>query len=240
MAVNEKLNEIRQIILEYLFEDESKINKWLNNKKVKINENFIPLLQGDWTRNKYQKPDRLNLDNLLNEKTTKISIFNSIIMELKIQSSKGTYAQNFNPNWFFIFYEEFINENIFEIISVKDQNQITIGLQIINSEKFRPETIKIIELQSRFLLNINFYKLLSDKFIEYFIQGCYIQYKIQDNNLKNNYLDLCYVIEDNELCLEINEYHHNEIIDSIRKMNVMLSSKCRLVNFNLNDCYETC
>jgi hypothetical protein len=53
-------------------------------------------------------------------------------------------------------------------------------------------------------------------------------------------LDLCYLIENNELCLEINEYHHNEIIDSIRKMNVMLSSNCRLVNYNLNDCYETC
>jgi hypothetical protein len=240
MAINEILNNAREIILNYLFdEDQSKIDKWLDNKKVKINDNFKPLLQGDWSRNKYPKPDRLNLSNLLNEKTTKISIFNSIIMELKIQSSKGTYAQNFNPNWFFIFYEEFINENIFEIISVKDSNQITIGLQIINSEKFRPETIKIIELHSRFLLS-NFHEILNDKFVEYFIQGCYIQYKIKDNNFKNNYLDLCYVIEDNELCLEINEYHHNEIIDSIRKMNVMLSSKCRLVNFNLNECYETC
>ena len=238
MSINEKLENIRDIILNYLFdENQGKIDKWLNNDKVKINNNFKPLLQGDWTR--YPKPDRLNLDNLLNKKTTKNDIFNSIIKELKIPSSKGNYSQNFNPNWVFIFYEEFLNIKIFEIIDVKDSNERIVGLQIINNDKFRPETIKIIELQSRFLLNINFYKLLSDKFIEYFIQGCYIQYKIKDNNLINNYLDLCYIIEENELCLEINEYHHNEIIDSIRKMNVMLSSKCRLVNFNLNDCYET-
>lgn len=240
MSITEILNTTRDLILNYLFDDDQdKIDKWLNNKKIKINENFTPLLQGDWSRNKYPKPDRLNLDNLLNEKITKNEIFNSIVKELKTPSSKGNYSQNFNPNWFFIFYEEFSNVKIFEIIEVNDSNERVIGLQIINNKNFRPETIKIIELHSRFLLNSNFYDILSTKYIEYFIQGCYIQYKIKDNNFKNNYLDLCYRIEDNELCLEINEFHHNEIIDHIRKMNVMISSKCRLVNFNLNDCYET-
>ena len=239
MALNEILNETREKILDYLFdENQNKISKWLNNNKVKINDNFKPLLQGDWSRNNYPKPDRLNLDNLLNEKTTKNEIFNSLVKELKIPSIKGNYAQNINPNWFFIFYEEFLNDKIFEIIEVKDSNEKIIGLQIINN-KFRKETIKIIELHSRFLLNSIFNDILSNKFIEYFIDGCYIQYKIKDNNFKNNYLDLCYVIEGNELFLEIDEFHHNEIIDTIRKMNVMLSSKCRVVTFKLNDCYET-
>jgi hypothetical protein len=240
MAINNKLDDIRDIILNYLFDDnQDKIDKWASNKKIKINDNFKPLLQGDWTRYKYPKQNKLNLDNLLNEKTTKTDIFNSIVKELKIPSSKENYAQNFNPNWFFIFYEEFLNEKIFKIIEVKDSNDRIIGLQIIEYEKYRLEIIKIIELHSRFILNINLQKILSEKFIEYFFQGCYIQYKIKDNNFKNYYLDLCYVIEENELCLEINEYHHNEIVDDIRKMNVMISSKCRLVNFNLNDCYET-
>jgi hypothetical protein len=49
-------------------DDQTKIDKWLDNKKIKINDNFKPLLQGDWSR--YPKPDRLNLDKLLNEKLT--------------------------------------------------------------------------------------------------------------------------------------------------------------------------
>ena len=170
MSITERLEDIRDIILNYLFGNrQNKIDRWIENKKIKINDNFKPLLQGDWTRNKYPKPDKLNLDNLLNDKTTKNDIFNSLVKELKIPSSKGNYSQNFNPNWFFIFYEEFLDNKIFDIIEVKDSTERIIGLQITNSEKFRLETIKIIELHSRFLLNRCFYKILSDKFIEYFI-----------------------------------------------------------------------
>ena len=50
---------------------------------------------------------------------------------------------------------------------MKDSNEEIIGLQIINN-KFRKETIKIIELHSRFLLNSIFNDILSNKFIEYF------------------------------------------------------------------------
>ena len=73
-----KLDEIKNLILNHLFdEDQKQINKWLNNKKIEINDYFTPLLQGDWSR--YPKPERLNLNNLLNEKTTKNDIFNSIV-----------------------------------------------------------------------------------------------------------------------------------------------------------------
>ena len=236
MALIEILEDTRDRILNYLFnENETKIELWLNNKKIKINDNFEPLLQGDWTR--YPKENRLNLNSILHEKITKNEIFNSIIKELKIPSSKGNYSKNFNPNWFFIFYEEFISENIFE--EIKDYNDKIIGIQFINS-KYRPEIIKIIELHSRFIINSNFTDLLgSDKFFEYFIKGCYIQYKIVDNIFQNKYLDLCYIIKDYKLLLEIDEYHHNEIIDYNKKMNLMISSQCRLVNYNINDCYMT-
>ena len=46
MSFDEKLNDSRDKILNYLFNgNEDKIYKWFNNKKVKINDNFKPQLQ---------------------------------------------------------------------------------------------------------------------------------------------------------------------------------------------------
>ena len=57
------LVEIQDKLLNYLF-NEKDIEKWENNKKVKINDNFKPLLQGDWSR--YQKVNcSINLDKYL-------------------------------------------------------------------------------------------------------------------------------------------------------------------------------
>lgn len=236
IVFDDKLDEIKCIILNYLFDNnEKEINNWNNNKNIIINDNFKSLLQGDWNR----KPlvDRLNLKVLLGKKITKDNIFKLFVNELKIKSSTHTYSQNFNPNWFFIFYKEFYENNIFDFDPYLNNNDEMKGILFNNNQKYRIETLKIIELHSRFLLNKNFYKLLGkNTFLKYFIENCYIQYKIVDNMFGNNYIDLCYIIEgDQNLLLEINEYHHNEIKDFTRSITVLLNSSSRLVNYNVND-----
>jgi hypothetical protein len=42
----------------------------------------------------------------INEAFVADTIFDSIIEELKLESKRGDYSMNFNPNWFFIFYKE--------------------------------------------------------------------------------------------------------------------------------------
>ena len=192
--LNEKLDEYKYMILGYLFNsDMDIIKKWEDNKKIKINNNFKPLLQGDWTRDYKLKEDRLNLDKLLGNNVTKNYIFEILIKELKIKSIKNNYSQNFNPNWFFLFYQEFYDDEI-DFIPVFDRNEIIKGI-IFDNKNIRIETIKIIELHSRFILNSNYILILGqDKFIEYFIKNCLIQQKIKDNNRNYKYIDLCYII----------------------------------------------
>jgi hypothetical protein len=43
-----QLKEIQDKLLTYLFNKKDK-EKWKDDKKVKINDNFKPLLQGDWS-----------------------------------------------------------------------------------------------------------------------------------------------------------------------------------------------
>jgi hypothetical protein len=208
--------------------------------KVKITNRCKSLLQGDWSR--YHKPNRLNLDKYLGKEMMLDTIFDSIIDELKLESKRGDYSMNFNPNWFFIFYKEFYESKIFDIIPVKNKDDIIIGIELCpkSGNTVRIETIKIIELHSRFLLNNSVIKILGEeKFLKYFVENCYIQYKIQDNMYNNSYIDLCYVVENTNLLLEINEYHHNEINDTTRQKNIIINSNSRLTHYNTNDYFYT-
>jgi hypothetical protein len=228
-----KVEDIQELILSYLFDDKNK-ELWYTNKSVVINERFIPLLQGDWNRNK--RKSRLNLNILLGERIKKIELLELIRTELKIKSCNGDYSMNINPNLLILFFSEL--HDIFKFEPIVDENDRLIGI-MINNMNLRIETRKIFEIHSRFILNSCLLKVLGKlKFTEYFIKGGYIQYKIKDHLYCNKYIDMCYIVEGNNLLLEINEYHHSQISDKIRRKNILLNSTSRLVEYNTNDCYS--
>ena len=51
-------------------------------------------------------------------------LLSHVLVALKIKSSTQTYSQNFNPNWFFIFYKEFYENNIFDFEPYLNNNDI--------------------------------------------------------------------------------------------------------------------
>jgi hypothetical protein len=239
------LVEIQDKLLNYLF-NEKDIEKWENNKKVKINDNFKPLLQGDWSR--YQKVNcSINLGKYLGEKITKNELFQELVNELDRPYEKDNYNHNFNPNLFFLFYDKFYKYKIKKQDFLFFEKRAfcggpIIGITIDNVIKIRPEIIKIIEIHSMFLLNESINKILSEKdFINIFFENCFIQYKIESevHKFKKNYIDLVYKIKEKQLFIEILEDHHKEINDLDREKNILLTSGSRLLNFKLYDLYET-
>jgi len=240
-----QLKEIQDKLLTYLFNKKDK-EKWKDDKKVKINDNFKPLLQGDWSR--YQKvKSEFNLGKLLGQKITKNQIFQELVNELDRPSEKNNYNHNFNPNLFFLFYDKFykykIKKQDFLFFEERAYHKgPIIGILIDNAIKIRPEIIKTIEIHSMFLLNEAINKILSEEdFINIFFENCFIQYKVETevHKFKKNYIDLVYKIKDKELFIEILEYHHKEINDLDRDKNILLTSGSRILNFKLYDLYET-
>jgi hypothetical protein len=67
---------------------------------------------------------------------------------------------------------------------------------------------------------------------KFLIENCIIQKKVNVNE-KEYYLDLCYQIGENNICIEINEKHHSKIKDLCRIRNIILSTKNVIINDNL-------
>jgi len=240
-----KLEIIQDMLLVYLFDnDEKLINNWKENKKVKINKKFKPLLQGDWTR---KNSNFLNLDELLNTKISSNDFFQLLAKELNRKKTiNGDYNNNFNPNLFFLFFKDFYNLKVKdeEIKFEEETNNTIIGIRFCNYENLskliRPETLKIIEIHSRFLLNNSILDILHlELFTRYFVENCFIQYEVKLNYRSKRYVDLCYVINEKELILEINEVWHDKINDYFRELSILLSTGSRLINLNLNDPFCT-
>ena len=233
--LEERLENFRIILLNYLFDnDEEIIDCWNNNQKIKITKKFNPLLQGDWSRCKDLPSNKLNLDNLKNTKITKNDLFELLEKELNIKKSKEyKYSFNFNPNLFFLLFDKFYEK--YKFVSYKDKDDKIKGIIFLTDTLSRPEIRKIIEMHSRLILNLNLQTFLGiDKYIEYFIEKCYIQYNINCDGL-NKYIDLCYIIEKKELLLEYDESEHHDIDDYIRKVTILFSSGSKYINYNVKD-----
>jgi hypothetical protein len=235
-----KLLNYKQIILNYLLSS-SNIIKFNNNEKFRVNYKFKPLLLGDWSRISNCDKTKINLSVILNTKITKNDLFLLVFNELTRKPlCKTDYNKNFNPNLFFLFFDDFYNNGV-------KFSKNNYGIQFINEQKYRKEIIKIIEIHSYFVLNNNLFVLLTEnKFIEYFIEKSFIQYQIKINqfnyykyDLTYRYVDLCYIIEDKELMLEINEYHHNLMNDKKREIEILLETGSRIVNYDLNNFFVT-
>jgi hypothetical protein len=240
-----KLNKIKKRLEDYLF-NEKDLLKWDENKKVKINNNFKPMLQGDWSRYQEVKSE-INLSKLLGQKITKNELFQKLANELDRPYKKGDYNHNFNPNLFFLFFDKFYKYKIkkqdflfFEKRAYHDGP--IIGILIDNAIEIRPEIVKTIEMHSMFLLNDAIVNILSkEDFVNIFFENCFIQYKVETevHRFKKNYVDIAYKIKDKEIFIEILEDHHKEINDLDREKNILLTSGSRLLNFKLYDLYET-
>lgn len=246
------LERYQEILLRYLLNDnEELIEKWNNDKKIlfknEILENFEPLLYGDWNRN--YNNTKLNLNNLKNTKIKPSDIFNMIINELTIKSKPYNY--NINPNWFFLFFNKFYHYNLgnnlyldfeydedIKILKFKNYNKLC--------KVIRDETLMIIIFHSRFVLNGKIIDILnnildkSDKnkslFEEIFIKKCLIQKPININGSNKRYVDLAYQINENEnLIIEINEYHHDPYLDRVRKKEIIINSKIKntFINYDV-------
>ena len=140
--LEEKLENFRIILLDYLFDNDEEID-WNNNKPIKITKKFNPLLQGDWTR-KDPPIWKLNLGNLKNTKITKNDLFELLEKELNVKKTKEyKYSFNFNPNLFFLFFDKFYEK--YKFVSYKDKNDTNKGIIFSTNTIFRPEIRKITE-----------------------------------------------------------------------------------------------
>ncbi len=240
-----KLKNYRNKIYEYLFSD-TDINKWENNEKVFINKNFIPLLQGDWTRN-YYGYQGINLGKILNKKISKTELFNILKDELSRTISfkdNDYYIHNFNPNLFFLLYDQFYdceiknNKITWEAYCAADDKIIGIFFCEETRKVLREETVYLIELHSMFVLNSNIFDILENNlYTDIFIKNCYIQYhaKKYGNLTKNRFIDLSYVINNKPYFIEINEKAHSKILDYYKEIDVYLTTGSRLNSMDLYD-----
>lgn len=238
------LDDYRDIILEHLF-TRLDIKKWKNNEEIIINKHFIPLLKGDWNRRYGNDFKRLDLAKLNGKLITKTKLFKMLITELERKVTfvdSDCYVYNFNPNFFFLFFDDFYGLTVknFEIIyKPKKINDRIVGINFCNyeqlSKSIRHETLKLIEVHSRFVLNKNFYDIIGhDLFTEIFIEGCMIQYPIN-----NKYIDQSYQIGQSNLLIEINEKQHNTFVDNFRELEIYIENNSRLNNYNLSNIFMT-
>lgn len=265
----DSLEKYRDKILIYLFNNNGElINDWLNNKPIKIKliyNKILPMLGGDWERfhYKHNKTCNVNLCSILQQKTiTKEEFFNKVHDVLNRNPKPCPYNHNINPNLFFLFFEEFLDCEIKEApINIeplrKDENSPIIGIIFKpgvnkNYEQvfLRSETRSLLELHSRFVLNKKILNCLGeDKFIDIFIKNCYIQYKVNLYQVfaeNDNYADLCYIVNDQELFLEIKEAQHNTIKDYKRELSITtitgsraISCDVKYMNKNIDKIFST-
>jgi hypothetical protein len=240
------LDDSRDKIHKYLFTPED-IEKWENNQPVKINRNFIPLLQGDWTRSaKFEGYQGINLNLILNKILTKTELFNIIRDEISRTinfQNNDYYVHNFNPNLFFLLFDQFYGCKIKKtkiLFDAKVINDQIYGISFHNESRkvLREETLYLIELHSMFILNNNIQKVLEqESFIDIFIKNCHIQYyaKKPDNDSKNRYIDMSYTINELPYLIEINEKYHSIILDYFKEIDVELSTGARLNVLELYD-----
>ena len=245
MDINTKnlSKQFKNILLDYLFDYNQELkNKWNNDEEILFNDNiyskFTPLLYGDWNRNPIE--NKINLSDLQNKSYKPSSIFDMIIKELTTKSKP--YAYNVNPNWFFLFYEKFYNYKLKNNLYLTFvYNEETKCLQFNNYTKIskiiREETLSIIIFHSRFVLNQFIVDYLHNSstyeeknknslFEDIFIKNCLIQKPININEISKRYVDLCYLINNKDhLILEINEYHHDPLLDKFRKKSIIVNSK---------------
>lgn len=260
--LEDKLQDIKNIILETILENKDDIKRWKQDKEICFDEKrFATLFFGDWSRN---NKTSLKLDKFINTKNKPSIIFEEIKKELQRKNS-SIYKSNFNPNLFFLFFNEFYGLELstkykLEFDSLIDEKtDRTIGLQILNKEKLesnnilRKEIIRVIEIHSKILLNVNIEHYLGIEFYKrVFIKNCVIQKEVQ-TYYNSKYIDLCYCIdkvilhpnnidvnelnknEKNNILIEINEEHHFEIADNLRNNNLISSSGAKISSYDLTN-----
>lgn len=205
-----KLSDIKNNILEHIFNNNNKlIEKWNNDNIIDLNkETFEVLFHGDWSRNSKCK---LNLDKFLDTSNKPSVIFNEIKKELQRPKTEGLYKSNFNPNLFFLFFEEFYDLQLkntseksyklsYDFIRRLNDGKI-IGIKIKNREQLennyvlRKEIIHIIEFHSKILFDELLRDYLGDEiFGKIFIKNCIIQKKVLTYN-DIRFIDLCYALD---------------------------------------------
>lgn len=258
----DKLENIKNLILETILENEKDLIKWKNNKEITFDEKrFNIIFHGDWNRN---SNTHLKLNQFINTKNKPIEIFNEIKKEL-LRNKTNIYKANINPNLFFIFYDKFYELELnskykleFGFLRDNDTDNI-IGIHILNREKIennfilRKEFIRIIEIHSKFLLNENIRNYLGDElFKKIFIKNCIIQKEVQ-TYYNSRFVDLCYSldkvilnpynydinelykIEKNNIYIEINEEHHSNDVDIMRSSNLISSSGSKISMFDITN-----
>lgn len=236
-----KLSDYKDNLLEYLLnKDEDLKTKWNNNEEILFNyeiyNKFEPLMYGDWNRNPLEY--KLNLSKIKNKSFKPNQIFDMIIKEITTKSKP--YAYNINPNWFFLFYDKFYNYPLKKKLYLTfNYSEETKCLNFDNYHKIskiiREEVLNIIVFHSRFVLsgnikdylNIKYFKKNSENnlFEEIFIKNCIIQKPINIGDNTKRYVDLCYNFNNNNLILEINEYHHEPLLDIMRQKSIIIKSK---------------
>ncbi len=243
--LNSKLRNYRNKLYKYLFSPDD-IEKWEANEPITINRKFVPLLQGDWTRSaKFDGYQGMNLDEILYKSITKTELFNLIKQEISRTinfQNNDYYVHNYNPNLFFLLFDQFYGCRIKKtkiLFDAKVLNDQIYGISFCNESRtvLREETLYLIELHSMFILNQNLQKIInSEDFTKIFITNCYIQFWAKKNyNSKNRYIDLSYKINHIPFLIEINEKSHSKILDYFKDIDVELSTGARL---NVLELYE--
>ena len=250
--LKDELTRIKNLILKTILKSEDLIKKWNRDENISFKKDiFEVLFHGDWSRNSKCK---LNLDKYLDTTNKPSVIFLEIKKELQRSKTEGLYKSNFNPNLFFIFFEEFYNFRlkntsdktynlIFDFLKDHETDK-NISIRIKNRENLennyvlRKEILRIIEFHSKILFDENLRKYLGDEiYCKIFIKNCVIQKKVLTYN-DIRFIDLCYAfdtvilypsIENNNLTLEELQKieSKNLYLEVNEEKHIMLSDKIR-------------
>lgn len=184
-----------------------------HNYKVQVYKNgfFVPVYKN--CRNNYKDENDLDYHP-----------YDDLIIDDKIQDESE--LKN----------EEPIDEVPRDIVGIK----LADSLESSENDRFlRWEFIKIVEFQSRILLNKKVENVLDrDLFAKIFVRNCVIQFDIvtKDSNLKDSRIDLVYTLDGKNVALvEIDEKTHNYILDLIKSKSVHLSTGDDIIRIKLSN-----
>ena len=243
MKLKRTLKKIQEKIIDYLIPDEDNQEKWENDEEIKIEfDLWRPILLGDWSKqiskNNYDKNNHRDLDKLLiKNRIRKSDLVEMIESEVNTKNKKVApyYNFNVNPNLYFLLYEELNEELELELFCNIDKKSDKI--ENIDFEfpcNIRDETKYLIMFHFKiWQMFLDYEDLFGEDFIKEFLVGkVSIQRKFSTDNMLR-YVDLCYEINNFNLCIEVNEIHHMEKKDYIRARDIEIRNKCLVMDIDI-------
>lgn len=243
-----KLLDYKSCVLSsYLFNNEtskpssqsSTIEQFDNNELVKLPDTFKNLLY---------YPNDTVLKSLTNgkNKITKSQLF-TIINDIVLGKTKDNYHNVYravHPAWFLLFYKEFMDVGLNYLPkynSELDTFEGIIELAYANKRmKIKEQYCHTFKIYYYLLYDVDVHDIM-DRLDSSIIKKLYLdlvteKYVKPTVIYRGKYIDMCYNFDtNNTLSIEINEKHHDEENDNLRKRQIFARSLNKVIHFYIED-----